>query len=152
YECIAVSKTGDPVNGGWYLYPVRVDPGTPGAPPNGYLNDYPKMGLWPDGLYMTANEYDMNNPQTPLKGVAFWAFDRAALEARRPRGQHVLFSTTATDPLSGLPANLRGASPPVGTPEYLVSESATDYAIEVRTFTVDWGALTGVVSAPTNVT
>ena len=27
YECIAVSKTGDPVNGGWYLYPLQWDAG-----------------------------------------------------------------------------------------------------------------------------
>jgi hypothetical protein len=151
YECIAVSKTADPVSGGWYLYPVRVDPGTAGTPPNGSLNDYPKMGLWPDGLYMTANEFDMTKPQQPFEGVAFWAFDRTSLEAGQPLKQLVAFSNNTVDPVSVLPANLRGAPPPPGTPEYLVSESATAYDFEVRTFTVNWNSPSGLVSAPTNV-
>src|SRR5436190_1088337 len=42
YECFAVSKTGDPVNGGWNYYSVL----SPGG-----LADYPKFGIWPDGIY-----------------------------------------------------------------------------------------------------
>ena len=151
YECIAVSKSGDPVSGGWYLYAVRADPGGSGAPPSGYLNDYPKMGLWADGLYMTANEFDLNVPSQPFKGVALWAFDRTAMEAGQPLKQLVAFTNNATDPVSVLPVNLRGALPPAGTPEYLVSESALTYAFEVRAFTVNWAAPSGVVSAPTSV-
>src|SRR5262245_28457223 len=44
-ECIAVSQTGDPM-GAYYVYQYVI--------PNGYLNDYPKFGVWPDGYYMTA--------------------------------------------------------------------------------------------------
>ena len=33
YECIAVSKTSDPVSGGWWLYPMHMDPGGAGQPP-----------------------------------------------------------------------------------------------------------------------
>jgi hypothetical protein len=40
-ECIAVSKTSDPVAGGWYLYDFHVS--------SLKFNDYPKMGIWPDG-------------------------------------------------------------------------------------------------------
>src|SRR3990172_11009543 len=47
YECIAVSKTGDPVSGGWWLYGFLAH--------SKYINDYPKLGLWPDGIYMSAN-------------------------------------------------------------------------------------------------
>jgi hypothetical protein len=152
YECIAVSRTGDPVGGGWYLYPVRMDPGTPGAPPNGYLNDYPKLGLWPDALYLTANEFDLTVPTQPFKGVALWAFDRVAMEAGQPLRQLVVFTADPNDPVSVLPGNLRGPPPPTGTPEYLVSESPTSYAFEVRTYTVNWsGTPSGVVSAPTAV-
>ncbi len=153
YECIAVSKTGDPVNGGWYLYPVRMDPGLPGTPPSGYLNDYPKMGLWPDGIFLTANEFDLNVPSQPFKGVALWAFDRVAMEAGQPLKSLVAFSNNGTDPVSVLPANLRGAAPPAGTSEYLVSESALAYSFEVRTYTVNWTTTpaSGVVSGATNV-
>ena len=44
FQCFAVSKTGDPVNGGWNYYSI-LDPGG--------LGDYPKFGIWPDGIYMS---------------------------------------------------------------------------------------------------
>ena len=49
FQCFAVSKTGDPVNGGWNFYSIE----TPGG-----LGDYPKFGVWPDGIYMSANMFD----------------------------------------------------------------------------------------------
>jgi len=45
YECIAVSQSGDPIGGGWYFYALRADTG--GLV--GFLNDYPKLGVWADG-------------------------------------------------------------------------------------------------------
>ena len=53
YECIAVSKTSDPVAGGWWLFAFRADDAA-----HPWLPDYPKMGIWPDGLYMSANMFD----------------------------------------------------------------------------------------------
>lgn len=50
YECIAVSKTSDPVGGGWWLYAFLAH--------NTWLNDYPKWGVWPDAYYMSANMFD----------------------------------------------------------------------------------------------
>ena len=49
FECFAVSKTGDPVSGGWNFYSINITDG---------LQDYPKLGVWPDGLYMSANMFD----------------------------------------------------------------------------------------------
>jgi len=54
FQCIAASKTGDPVAGGWWLYAVRMDAGGPGMPPVGDINDYGKFGSWHDCLYMAA--------------------------------------------------------------------------------------------------
>ena len=48
FECFAVSMTGDPVTGGWNFYSIE----TPGG-----LGDYPKFGIWPDGIYMSANMF-----------------------------------------------------------------------------------------------
>ena len=45
FECIAVSKTSDPVSGGWWLYTFRADDAT-----HAWLNDYPKLGVWSDGI------------------------------------------------------------------------------------------------------
>ena len=53
FECFAVSKTGDPVNGGWNFYSIE----TPGG-----LGDYPKFGVWPDGIYMSANMFGYCSP------------------------------------------------------------------------------------------
>src|SRR5207248_2351801 len=46
YQCFAASKSGDPVAGGWNFYSIQITDA---------LNDYPKFGIWPDGLYMSAN-------------------------------------------------------------------------------------------------
>jgi hypothetical protein len=52
YECIAISKTADPTGDYWqYALPI------PG-PFNITANDYPKIGLWRDGYYMTFNMFE----------------------------------------------------------------------------------------------
>ena len=48
FECIAVSQTGDPVTGGWNFYSIKYPDG---------LGDYPKLGIWPDGIYMAVNMF-----------------------------------------------------------------------------------------------
>ena len=40
WQCVGVSKTSDPVAGGWYLYAVQVDPAN-----TNFLGDYPKFTL-----------------------------------------------------------------------------------------------------------
>src|SRR5205807_2524568 len=44
--CVYVSRTSDPLAGGWVSY----DFPTPAFP------DYPKYAVWPDGYYVTTNE------------------------------------------------------------------------------------------------
>ncbi|MCP5053108.1 MAG: hypothetical protein GY940_38430, partial [bacterium] len=48
YYSIAVSKTSDPT-GDWWMYAFRAD--------NTLMNDYPKVGIWHDGIYITANMF-----------------------------------------------------------------------------------------------
>ena len=52
YQCVGVSKTSDPVSGGWWLYAIQVDPSNPT-----FLGDYPKFGLWPDAYYFSVNMF-----------------------------------------------------------------------------------------------
>ncbi len=138
YECIAVSKTSNPVTGGWWLYPVQMDPGGTGLPPSGTLNDYPKFGIWPDCLYMASNEFTM--PSESFAGTAFASFSRSDMYGGLsltwslgflPYPQNKVFTM--------IPSNLLGSSqaslPPPGTPNYFVSESITAYDFEVREFT-----------------
>ena len=135
YECIAVSKSGDPVSGGWYFYAMRVDTGNPGEPPVGALNDYPKFGIWTDCLYMSANEFHF--PGENFIGTLFASFSRADMYAGNPVTWSLGFINNASGPFTMLPSNLSGraySALPPGTPNYYVSESTTDFQYEVRKF------------------
>ena len=138
YECIAVSQTGDPVGGGWYSYAFVASPA--GAP----WHDYPKLGVWPDAYYMTANMFD------PASGAKVWALDRTAMLAGAPLTA-VSFDL-GTSYWSLLPANLEGPLPPAGAPNYLASGDFPN-VLRLWEFDVDWtnpgnSSLTG----PTNLT
>jgi hypothetical protein len=134
YQCFAVSKTGDPVAGGWFLYAFRID--GVGGVPTGTLNDSSKFGLWNDGcLYMGANGWAGNS----YAGVIFASFPLADMEAGRAVIFGIGFIGTSNDPISMIPSNLLGSAPgslpPAGTPNYFVSESHLAFNWEVRTFT-----------------
>src|SRR5581483_45308 len=101
YQCVGVSKTSDPVSGGWYLYAVQVDPANPS-----YLGDYPKFGLWPDGYYMTMNEFSNN---TTFNGARVYALDRKSMVQGLPANA-IGFSidpATLGDQYSLVPATFR---------------------------------------------
>ena len=137
YECIAVSKSGDPVFGGWWLYPVQMDAGN--VPPN-TLADYPKFGLWGDGcLYMGANGF--NNATGAYAGAIFASFNTGNLYAGTTLTSAIGYRSSATDSdtFTMIPANALGnrvaSMPPAGTPEYFVNESNNAWAFDVRAFT-----------------
>jgi hypothetical protein len=152
YECIAASKTGDPVAGGWWLYPVRTDPGGPGLPPIGDINDYSKFGLWHDCLYMGANSFDaLGN----YDGVAFASFSRSDLYSGAALTYSLGWLPPSSNAFTMVPSHneatgANAAQP--GTPNYFVSESQSGFAFEVRPFIAgpNCGA-GGTLGAPTNV-
>lgn len=107
HQCIAISDGEDPA-GPYTLFDFNVSPGG--------FNDYPKIGLWPDGYYMTTHEF----AGTPLafQGVNLTVFDRVALLSGTAGA--VQFSPTSLD-FGSLAANLEGPDlPPAGTCNYLV--------------------------------
>jgi Concanavalin A-like lectin/glucanases superfamily len=141
YECIAVSQTSDPVAGGWYLYPVRADDAA-----HPWFPDYPKMGIWPDGLYMTANMFS-----STFQEVRGWAFNRTDLESGAPL-RSVVADLNSSTYFSLLPSNTRGAPPPAGRPNFFVAESSTAYAFNVFKFHADYSGGGSTFTGPTAVT
>ncbi len=102
--CVYVSKTPDPITGGWWMYNTQA----PTFP------DYPKYGVWPDAYYVTSNESD--------NGV--YAMDRANMLTGATARPTQRFSV-AKDLVFGFealtPADLDGSNPPpAGAPGILM--------------------------------
>jgi hypothetical protein len=149
YQCMAVSKTGDPMNGGWYFYAWKTAAGAT-------LPDYPKLGVWPDGIYMSANDFASTGSQS-FQNAQVWAFDRQAMEAGDPTANGVSFTLPSrvggTTVFSLLPSNARAVTgaPPAGSPNYFASIYGS-YAIRVWKFHADWTTPSNsTFTGPTNV-
>jgi hypothetical protein len=152
FQCLAVSKTGDPVAGGWWLYAVRIDTGAAGQPPVGTLDDYPKFGNWNDGcLYMGANGFGSNGA---FNGPILASFNKSDMYGGLPlRGSLTRISPSNESSL--FPSNLLGRAtdqmPPPGTPNYFV-RNATTTTYTIRRFTPGPDcAGGGTISASTTV-
>lgn len=131
YQCFAVSKTSNPVTGGWWLYAVRMD----SSPvPTNTLPDYGKFGNWNDGcLYMGANGF--SGSTGGFVGTIFASFNKNDMENGFALTSSIGFSNLGS---SLFPSNLLGKQasqlPPAGTPNYFVRNSSTT-AFQVRRFT-----------------
>src|ERR1700736_2649088 len=148
YECVAVSKTSDPVNGGWWRYAVRADDAA-----HPYLPDYPKMGIWPDGLYMTANMFaclDSSCNSATYQGARAIALNISDLVSGATLRSVVADLSSSRFTL--LPSNYRGTPPPAGRESLMVAESGSTYAWEVYKFHVDYAVPSNsTLTGPVNV-
>jgi hypothetical protein len=153
YECIAVSRSGDPISGGWYLYGIRTDTGSAGQPPAQTFNDYPKFGIWNDCLYYSANAFSM--PSESPAGVEYGTFSRSDMYAGRALTSSLGYLSSSNN-FTMIPGNLSAPGtnglPPSGRPNFYVQESVTSFGFLVRTFTpgADCGG-GGTLSAPTTI-
>ena len=132
YQCFAVSQSGDPVVGGWNYYSLHI---------TDFLNDYPKFGIWPDGIYMAANMFGFAAGGA-YAGPRVWALNKAQMYAGAPTIQSVSFDGPASD-FTLLPSNarLQTGTPPPGTPNYFLSTWQFLNAVTVYKFHVDWDHL-----------
>jgi len=148
YECIAVSATSDPL-GAYYRYQYSFDK----------LNDYPKLAVWPDGYYMTMNQYTSVSLQFAGQGVV--AFDRAQMLAGQPASA-IYYDLSSVDMnLAGmLPADLDGPAPPAGSPAYFAQVDDDAWGavpadqVQIWRFHTDWttpanSSFTRVAALPT---
>ncbi|MBI2382035.1 MAG: proprotein convertase P-domain-containing protein [Gammaproteobacteria bacterium] len=121
HQCFAISKTGQPFPSAgesaadhYHRYDFIVDD-------NGF-NDYPKIGLWTDGYYMTTNHF--NASLTSYTGTRVTVFDRAKMVAGDASAGFVQFDMGTNDSFSIQPAHLEGLdTPPAGTCGLLVHAS-----------------------------
>jgi hypothetical protein len=132
YQCFAVSMTGDPVTGGWNFYSIEVTDG---------LNDYPKLAVWTDGIYMSANIFGYPSG-APFQSSRVWAFNKAQMYAGSPTVQIVQFDMGAGD-FTVVPssARLQTGTPPAGRPNLFISTSNFLNAVSVYKFHVDWNSI-----------
>ena len=119
HQLIAISKTPDPA-GAYYLYDFVM--------PNNKFNDYPHFGVWPDGYYMTDNQF--NQAGTAFLGGGVFSFDRAKMLAGDPTAGFIYFDLFTLDPSIGgmLPSDADGlVPPPPGAPNVFSYFIATEF-------------------------
>ena len=136
YECIAVSKNGTPTNvpADWHLYTFKVH--------NRKMNDYPKLGVWPDGYYMSVNQFLFG---VQWAGAGVYVFDRDKMLNGDPATFQYFDLADVNDNYGGLlPSNLMGDTPPpVGAPNYFMAvdmdwNGGTDDILHIWEFHTDW--------------
>jgi hypothetical protein len=134
-QCVAVSTGSDPT-GTYHRYAYSY---------NRDFNDYPKMGVWPDGYYIT---YNMFKNGRSFIGNRVCAFERDKMLVGAAARQ--LCSQTSNSHHSLEPSDLEGSTaPPAGTPNLLLS--ITTSGLNFWRFTVNWAAGTGSLTGPSAI-
>ncbi len=118
-ECIAVSTSND-ATGTWNRYAFQTT--NQDSSGNGFP-DYPKLGIWPDGYYVSYNLF--NAAGNLGQGTLLCAYDRTAMVSGAAATQQCILGTTAAEK-TALPATVDGTRvPPAGAPEWFVGISPT---------------------------
>jgi hypothetical protein len=109
HQCVAVSTTNDPT-GSYFRYDFLFAPAR--------TNDYPKMGIWPDGYYVTYNEFTSS-----FQGAVAVALERPQM-LTGASAQMVKFGPLACGtecPFAIQPAHWDGGTaPPAGSPAPII--------------------------------
>jgi len=121
--CMAVSTTSD-ATGTYHVYAFSF---------GSKLPDYPKVGVWPDGYYVTSNSFP--------GGGAFSGADTCAMDRSKmlsgSTAKMICFQRGTAD-FSLLPADLDGATaPPTASPNFQM-ELATSTTLKLFKFHVDF--------------
>jgi len=128
---IAASKTSDPT-GEWWLYALHAD--------TTLMNDYPKAGVWNDGIYITANMFLFSGSYQHVK---VWVLKKPDLYNGTLTVQDL--TDSSYEAWSILPTHAKGSTaPPSGAPNYMYALDADEYgspsidAIYWWKLSVDW--------------
>ena len=122
-DCVAVSTTSDPT-GSWNRYEFAYN--------NTDFVDYPKLGVWSDGYYISYNVFANGQSYT---GPEVCAFDKSAMIAGLSATQQCFKKGGAFYSL--LPADIDGPNaPPGGSPELFLSYGIN--SLQLWKFQIDW--------------
>ncbi|HLQ52571.1 MAG TPA: choice-of-anchor D domain-containing protein, partial [Terriglobales bacterium] len=143
FECFAVSTSAD-ATGSYNRYAI---------PFGGNLNDFPKLGVWPDAYYFSGNEFDQVN-NAGLVDRNFCAINRDA--ALIGEALQTICFKVAVSQTSGavLPADMDGSTPPApGEPDFFIGLGRDFASLLMFKFHVDFATpsnstLTGPASIP----
>ena len=136
-QCVAVSQTSD-ATGAYNRYAFSYG--------NTQFNDYPKLGVWPDGYYISYNIF--NNGQT-FAGSKVCSLDRAAMLAGTAATQQCFQLSTSYGGL--LPSDLDGTTaPPTGSPNFFMNFGSN--SLRLWKFHVDFAnSANTTFTGPTNI-
>ncbi len=155
--CVAVSNTDDLASSSlaWYTYSFPLDTVLgKNAEGNLYFPDWPKLGTWSDGYYVSFDAMDINQGYRII-GSVFCALDRTNMLTGAPANPMQCFTDPSPLPTNGvsflrhspIPADVEGTTPPpAGRHEFFVSiqnpprdgKSTTSNSINLWNFHVNW--------------
>lgn len=138
HQCVAVSRTDD-ATGAFSLYDFTYS----------NFNDYPKVGVWSDGYYVTFNMFKQKGFQYFFQGTMACAWDRAKMLAGQAATQQCVQLSSSFGGL--LPADIDGSTaPPAGAPEYFLNFGSN--SLNLWKFHVDWAnSANSTFTGPTNI-
>lgn len=134
YQCVAVSASNNPT-GAWHRYQYEI--------PLNKMNDYAKLGVWPNAYFMTVNQFAGGS--MGWAGVGAAAMERQAMVDGLPA--HMVYFDLANvniDYGGMLPADFDGQTPPPeGAPGYFAEWDDSAWigpqdAVRLWEFQVDW--------------
>jgi hypothetical protein len=145
YECIAVSKTMTPTLSAddWWMYAIEISDSS--------LNDYPKLGVWRDGYYLSFNMFTLEPSGWEWDGVQVWALDKAAMLSGAPAAAISFTLGPSTNYYSLMPAHALDL-PPEGAPAYFGSVEPPD-KFQLWEFQANWAdPYSSTLSGPDELT
>jgi hypothetical protein len=125
YQCLAVSTGPDPT-GTYHRYAFSFNK----------MNDYPKLGVWPDGYYLAINQFAAGSGLWAGQGVA--VFERDKMLAGQA-ARMIYFDKVSDASLGGmLPSDLDGQAPPAGAPNVFMQFDDSPDQLQLWEFHADW--------------
>ena len=126
-QCVAVSTSAD-ATGTWNRYSFQI-----GFTNTAWTNLNARLGVWPDGYYMSFAMYSGSS----YLGPQFCALQRTTMLSGQGAGIQCIQLDPGVNPpvVSDLDS---AVPPPVGAPAYFASDDFNYYALDLWKFHVDW--------------